>query len=271
MIKSALDPFLERRLESIETVDKQAFPPSTFDQPLSKKHSSAFSKSLKTNAKNSKPKVLAEVKKKSPSLGSLTEAKAIDLCKTFVEAGAHAISVLVDQVHFNGHPQDLLDCKLQYQSTPFLYKDFVLTEYQVHLASHIGADSILLMTQVLDDQELEKLYQLSLSLGLEPFIEVHTYTQYERALTLKPTIIGINARDFSTKGLPVHLNNAGKLLHTAKENNTLTTDIVMVAQSGIDSPQSYTTVCEACPESLPDAVQVGSSISSSGKVPNWLF
>ena len=271
MIKSELDLFLNRRKENIKELDRLQFPLSVVRDErnwptLNSKLSDIF---IKTQ--NTKIKVLAEIKKKSPSLGALSETDALALCESFLNGGADAISILVDNVNFGGTPKDLSTCTKAFKDTPFLYKDFVMSDYQVYLARTLGASNILLMTQVLEDEELKALFDLSVSIGLEPFIEVHNSDQLDRALKLNPNIIGINARDFSEKGLPIDLCNAGKILTNFLQNQSWPEQCFLIAQSGIDSEESYRTVVDACPDNFPHAVQIGSSVSKSGKLPDWLF
>ena len=271
MIKSELDGFLNRRQKNLNELDKVQFPLGVVeDQSNWPELKTSLSKVL-AKPNQHKIKVLAEVKKKSPSLGELSKVDAYSLCESFLSGGADAISVLVDNVNFGGYPMDLKISADRFPDIPFLYKDFVMESYQVYLARALGASNVLLMTQVLDDNELKQLYDLSLDIGLEPFVEVHNVEQLQRALQLKPKVIGINARDFSTKGLPVDLNNAGKLLHTYTEGQHWPEETFVIAQSGIDSEETYQKVISACPDGLPHAVQIGSSVSRSGSLPEWLF
>jgi indole-3-glycerol phosphate synthase len=270
MIKSELDQILDRRKQNLLDIDQIQFPSKVVEDKnnwpkLNNKLSDVLSK------KKGQIKVLAEVKKKSPSLGALTDIDAYSLCESFISDGAHAISVLVDNVNFGGYPMDLKVCAEGFPDTPMLYKDFVMETYQVYLARTLGASNILLMTQVLDDEELNELFELSVLIGLEPFIEVHDEEQLQRALALSPKVIGINARDFSKKGLPVDLENAGKLLENYFKHNQWPEHTFLIAQSGIDSESTYETVVKGCPEGFPHAVQIGSSVSKSRNLPQWLF
>ena len=201
-------------------------------------------------------------------MGELSQANALDMCNGYVRQGAKAISVLVDRANFNGHPKDLKDCCDAHPHLPFLHKDFVATAYQVRLAKHLGASSVLLMCQLLEPAELRDLYQLATSLGLEPFVEVHNSTELEFALELNPPIIGINSRDFKTTGMPVDLNTAPQLLKQLQEAWPKGT--ALVAQSGIFSANDIKTLCDSCPSGLPNAIQIGSSLSQAGEIPPWL-
>ncbi len=272
MIKSELDQFLNRRKENIAELDRVQFPLNFVQEEKNWPQINTKLSDIFLNESDSKKiKILAEIKKKSPSLGALSKVNALSLCESFLNDGADAISVLVDNVNFGGLPEDLKVCAEAFKDVPFLYKDFVMSEYQVYLARVLGASNVLLMTQVLEDNELSNLFELSVSIGLEPFVEVHNANQLERALNLSPKIIGINARDFSSKGLPIDLCNAGKLLNNYIEDQPWPDGCFLIAQSGIDSKESFQTVVDACPKKFPHAVQIGSSVSRSGSLPGWLF
>lgn len=272
MIDSHLKKFVDLRLSCLKEVDQAYLSESQAKElALRADHSPSLKKNLK-RGKGSSPRILAEVKKKSPSLGSLSDRTALEICSQYVDAGVAAISVLVDEINFSGHPKDLHDCCLKYPHIPFLYKDFVVCPYQVYLAKAIGASAILLMAQLLEKHEMETLFHLSLELGLEPFLEVHEWSELERVAPLRPPILGINARNFKDSQLPVDLATAPRLLQ--KHINVYGVwpeGTALVAQSGIFSESDFLNLCDACPEYLPDAIQIGSSLSKTSVMPAWLL
>ena len=271
MIESHLTQFAQRRLTSLENVDQVVFPSDQL------KHSQFYSQvrpslkeALLPSASNSdlgSLRFLFEIKKASPTMGILSQVDALDLCSTYVSQGAKAISVLVDQVNFSGHPSDLMNCCQAHPSLPFLHKDFVATPYQVHLAKALGASAVLLMCQLLEPSELKELYTLATELGLEPFVETHDAGELEFALSLNPPIIGINSRDFKTKGLPLDLGTAPRLLIDV---GPWPKDIALVAQSGLFNGEDLAKLKQDCPTGLPHAVQIGSSLSQAGEIPPWI-
>lgn len=269
MKDSHLRHYATKRLQSLEEVDKKCYPEAMLKGAEPKfLRPTKLSSSLKRGASD-KPHVLFEVKKASPTLGKITQVKAGDLCESFIGMGARAVSVLVDPVNFGGHPDDLAICVEAYPETPFLWKDFVLGEYQVRLAKYLGASAVLLMTQLLEDDVLKDLFQLCQSLEIEAFVETHTIQELEFALGLNPSMVGINARDFSTPGLPVELETASKIV--AELEGGWPEQAVLVAQSGISTLNDFQKVISELPEGLPDAVQIGSGVSGSqGLPPNLL-
>lgn len=269
MKKSHLCQYATKRLASLDQVDKKTYPEAMlFESEPKNSRPGQLSPSLK-RAGGTKPHVLFEVKKASPTLGEITQVTAGDLCSGFLEMGARAVSVLVDPVNFGGHPDDLAHCVELFPETPFLWKDFVLGEYQVRLAKYLGASAVLLMTQLLEDEILKDLFQLCQSLEIEPFVETHTVQELEFALSLNPTMVGINARDFATPGLPVDLTTASNILAELKTDWPRQT--VLVAQSGISSAGDLKMVLDGMPTGLPDAVQIGSGVSGAqGLAPELL-
>jgi len=256
---SHLCSYAQKREASLEQFDKKLFPlQRLLSEPLFSDRPEQVSSCLRRVS--SKPEVLFEVKKASPTLGSITSRGAVELCHDFVESGAKAISVLVDPVNFGGHPQDLIDAVKSFSALPFLWKDFVVSEYQVRLAKHCGASAVLLMTQLLEDDVLKDLFQLCQAIGIEAFVETHRQAELEFALELGASFIGINARDFSTPGLPVDLTTASKLLNRLGKD--LPSECVLVAQSGIATVEDLNAVLSNMPAGRPDAVQIGSSVSS---------
>jgi indole-3-glycerol phosphate synthase len=269
MIESHLTQFAQRRLESLKTVDQLEFPIDALqDSPFYLQKRPSLRESLLPNSQSADElHFLFEIKKASPTMGTLSKIDAVDMCSTYVEQGAKAISVLVDQVNFSGHPNDLKNCCSAHSHLPFLHKDFVATSYQVQLAKSLGASSVLLMCQLLEQNELKDLYDQATAIGLEPFVEVHDANELDFALSLNPPIIGINSRDFKTKGLPIDLNTAPKLLSDLK---SWPQGVALVAQSGLFNGEDLARLRNDCPKGLPHCAQIGSSLSQAGEIPAWI-
>ena len=267
MIRSHLSTFVHQRLECVANIDQKLWPDDQLPfMPFFRATRPSLRQALM--APNGKVNILVEVKKASPSCGELSQVSALELCKNYVNAGAQALSVLVDQPNFKGHPQDLLDGVTHYPQLPFLFKDFVATAYQVRLAKALGASAVLLMSQLLEWPEMQDLFALARELGLEAFVECHDLEELERALTLHPPIVGINSRDFKDPKLTIDLGTAPRLLKQLSSPWPATT--ALVAQSGLSSGADLEQLLAACPKGLPHAVQIGSSLSLAGTLPAWL-
>jgi indole-3-glycerol phosphate synthase len=143
-------------------------------------------------------KVIAEIKRSSPSRGSLASiADPAALARTYELGGASAISVLTEGRKFGGSLADLEAVRAAV-SIPVLRKDFIATPYQVFEARAAGADLVLLIVAALDDARLAELFALIGDLGMTALVETHSAEELDRAARLGARLIGVNARDLST-------------------------------------------------------------------------
>lgn len=143
-------------------------------------------------------KLIAEIKRASPSKGDLAPIKDVaELAKTYAAGGAAAISVLTESSRFKGALEDLAAVR-EAVSIPILRKDFISNEQQVLEARACGADLVLLIVAGLDQKDLEHLARFIESFGMTPFIETHDASEIERAVDAGARMIGINARNLST-------------------------------------------------------------------------
>jgi indole-3-glycerol phosphate synthase len=192
--------------------------------------------------------LIAEVKRASPSKGLLRpELHPEVLARQYERAGASAISVLTDERYFQGSLDDLRAARGAI-GLPALRKDFVIDAYQVYEARAAGADAILLIAAVLEDDELASLYRLARELGMSALVEVHDLDELERALRISPRIVGVNNRDLRT--FEVDLQTTARLrAHVPPE-------VVLVAESGVHCRQDV----ERLAEMGADAMLVGESL-----------
>lgn len=143
-------------------------------------------------------KLIAEVKKASPSRGVLVkDFDALALASTYARSGAAAISVLTEFVHFQGRLEYLNQIRDKVK-LPLLRKDFIFDAYQVYESAASGADALLLIAAILSPEELGRLLKLSRNLGLACLVEVHDEQELDQALNSGAEIIGINNRDLNT-------------------------------------------------------------------------
>lgn len=142
--------------------------------------------------------VIAEVKRRSPSAGSIDEtADPAALARAYEAGGAAAISVLTERDHFGGRPEDLVRAK-RATCLPVLRKDFIVDEYQVYESRALGADGVLLIARLLGGDGLRVMLAHVAGAGLEALVEVHTEDELHDALDADAAIIGINNRDLAT-------------------------------------------------------------------------
>ena len=146
-------------------------------------------------AKGSGARVIAEIKRRSPSKGEIrADFDPVGCARSYAEAGAAAISVLTDERFFGGRLEFLEDVRSAVD-IPLLRKDFVIDAYQIDEARVSGADAVLLIVAALPRQELGRLRQHAASLGLDVLVEVHDEGELESALAAGADLIGINNRD----------------------------------------------------------------------------
>jgi indole-3-glycerol phosphate synthase len=179
------------------------------------------------NAAVTRPPVIAELKKASPSKGLIRPRfNPAELAPELEQAGAACLSILTDEPFFQG----CLDY-LQIASTstllPCLRKDFIVDEFQIVEARAYGADAILLIVAALTDSELKDLRNAARGMGLDVLCEVHDRAELDRALPLDCEMLGVNSRNLRT--FDVNSAEAEKLACL------LPPDVVRVAESGIGS------------------------------------
>ena len=169
---------------------------------------------------------IAEVKRRSPSAGDLRpDADPAELAARFADAGAAAVSILVDG-RFGGSWEDLRAARAT-TDVPLLAKGFFSSRLHLQEARDNGADAVLLLLRDLDDQITLELMQTAAELGLDALVEAHDADELERAVTLGADPIGINARDLST----FQIDRRAQLDLVAKAPR----DRLVVAESGISS------------------------------------
>jgi len=185
-----------------------------------------FAAALRAAAKT-RPVIIAECKKASPSKGILREQYSPEqIALEYESAGAAAISVLTEPEFFQGS-LDHLSAVSQAVQIPVLRKDFMLDEFQIIEARAAGADAILLIVAALEDDQLRDLKHAAHLAQLDVLCEVHSSQELARALDLGFAIIGVNCRNLKTLAVDrnVHDELAGLMPF----------DILRVAESGISS------------------------------------
>lgn len=142
--------------------------------------------------------VVAEVKRRSPSLGVLREGiVAGALAADYERGGASCISVLTDVEHFAGSPSDLAEVRSTV-ALPVLRKDFIVDERDVCDARLMGADCVLLIAAALNDDELRRFIARAALLGMDVLVEAHDADEVRRALDAGARLVGVNQRDLVT-------------------------------------------------------------------------
>lgn len=207
-------------------------------------------KSLQAALTQSSLAVIAEIKRQSPSKGKLAAiADPLLLAKRYVTGGASAISILTDELFFNGRLTDLTSVAnaIALSSVPILRKDFIIDEIQLTESYHAQADAVLLIVAVLKEKTTKMLEYVH-GLGLEALVEVHKQDELELALASGAKIIGINNRDLTTFVVDTS--------HALKLGKAIPPSIIKVAESGIATPE----MARAYREAGFDAVLIGEAL-----------
>src|SRR3972149_6293929 len=181
--------------------------------------------------------IIAEVKKHSPSSGSLREdADPCAFALLYEKYGAAAVSVLTDRVFFHGAPEYLVDIKKAVR-IPVLRKDFIIDIYQIYESRLMGADALLLISRLLPVEQLREFILIAMSLRMWPLVEVHSREELENALAAGAEIIGINNRDLKT--FTTDIKTTIELAPLVPAGKTL------VSESGIHSRKDIETLKKA--------------------------
>ncbi|GAB1543490.1 hypothetical protein NUACC21_61650 [Scytonema sp. NUACC21] len=139
-----------------------------------------FLAAIRQNQK--KPSIIAEVKKASPSKGIIRENfDPLDIALAYERGGASCISVLTDAKFFQGSFENLQILRNKV-NIPLLCKEFIIDPYQIYLARVKGADAILLIAAILNDEAIKDFLHIAQNLGMTVLVEVHTLREMDRVL-----------------------------------------------------------------------------------------
>lgn len=208
----------------------------------------SFASALRSGGKVA---LIAEVKRRSPSAGSISsDLDPARHAAKYAASGAAAISVLTEQAHFGGAIGDLVAVRERVQ-VPVLRKDFIVDELQLLEARAAGASAALLIVRILTARRLEELLTFGRGTGLDLLVETHTRGEIDVALTAGADIVGVNCRDLDTFALDP--DKAWELLAH------LPTGPLAVAESAMHTRADVEKAARAGAE----AVLVGTALSSA--------
>lgn len=192
----------------------------------------AFTSALVGSKREGRLAVIAEVKRVSPAQGVLgADVDVARLARAYVAAGATAISVVTEPKHWGGSLRDL-EAVRDAVNVPILFKDIVVTEYQVLEARKAGADAALLIAEALNEHDLSTITKRAAELDVGVLVEAHEPSAFERAVDFVARagtrIVGINARNLRRPS-EIDADRVGQLHALARD------DQILVAESGIAS------------------------------------
>ena len=187
-------------------------------------------KAYLTATKEDPYKIIAEVKKASPSKGVIRkDFDPLFIAQEYSRAGVDAISVLTEPHFFQGNLEYLTGIR-RYVPTPLLRKDFIFCEYQLVEALAFGADFVLLIAKMLTKKELKDLLNYTWHLGINALVEVHDKDDLKNAIYAGAEIIGINHRNLDTFEMDMTLSE--KLMPLIPNGK------IIVAESGINDKET---------------------------------
>lgn len=196
--------------------------------------------------------VIAEIKRRSPSMGDLNaDLDPALMAKAYADGGAAALSVLTDADYFGGCADDLQAARAAVD-LPVIRKDFTVCEADVRAARAMGADAVLLIAAVLSDDELRRCHDTALAVGLDALIEIHDEAELARALAVGARLVGVNQRDLHT----FEVDHARALRMAAQ----IPAEVVRVAESGVRNASDARSLRDAGY----DAILVGQTVVTAG-------
>ncbi|MDD5757702.1 MAG: indole-3-glycerol phosphate synthase TrpC [Desulfobulbaceae bacterium] len=169
--------------------------------------------------------LIAEAKKASPSKGVIcANFDPVAIAIDYEAGGARAISVLTDEQYFQGS-LDYIPRVRAAVSLPVIRKEFIIDEIQIRQAALFGADAILLIAAILDQQQISDFQALAKELGMDSLVEVHDEAEAAKALAAGSLLIGINNRNL--QDFTVDLNTTFRVMAE------LPKEMPVVSESGI--------------------------------------
>lgn len=201
--------------------------------------------------------LLTEVKFSSPSLGKIrTITDPVSIASQMIAGGSKALSVLTQPHLFNGSPEYFMKVR-QAVDVPMLMKDIMIEKVQIDAAKKIGADFMLVIQSLFDQnylKDVDEFIAYGHKQGLQILLEVHTKQEFENALKTEADLIGINNRNLDT--LEIDLKTTETILSGINKSRPI------LSESGINTPEDiqYLKKCGA------DAFLIGSSIMKSDNI-----
>ncbi|EGG42397.1 indole-3-glycerol-phosphate synthase [Candidatus Nitrosarchaeum limnium SFB1] len=206
---------------------------------------------------NNHATLLTEIKFSSPSLGKIrTLTNPASIAKQMIAGGAKALSILTQPHLFNGSPDYFIQVR-QAVDVPLLMKDIMIDTIQIDAAEKIGADYMLVIQSLFDQEflkDIDEFIGYGHKKGLKILLEVHTKQEFQNALKTEADLIGINNRNLDT--LEIDLKTTERVLEGYKKTR------LIISESGIETPEDiqYLKKCGA------DAFLIGSSIMKSDNI-----
>ncbi len=225
---SILNEIYEYKIEFVEKQKKLHTQSDILDKIKNlPSHNFSFSKKLRNE--RSRTSIIGELKRASPSLGNFVnkEINLPNIAKRYEECGVSCLSILTDEKYFKGSVTDLTNIR-KISTLPILRKDFIVDEYQIYESKLVGANCILIILAMIDQNKADELEAIAKNIGLDVIIEIHNKEELQRAVNMKSELIGINNRN---------LNNFETSLETTIELSNYIGNLnkIFISESGFHS------------------------------------
>ena len=247
----------ERREYVREAKERRSIAEVLVDTPRAFSSVDRFAMALRRARQANGLALIAEVKRRSPALGTLAAPTFSPGQQAYLYSGsgATAISVLTEPNHWAGSLDDVREVREKAPRMPVLAKDVIVDEYQIAEAHAAGASAVLLIAEALDDATLKRLREFAASLGLGTLVEAHEATAFGRAVACGSTVVGVNARDLRDPQT-IDIGRV-RMLHTFAKSEQ-----ILVAESGIESADDVRML-----PSRVDAILVGTALMRAADPP----
>ncbi len=194
-MSTILDSIIARKREELAIRKREMTIPEIRDMAAARPAPRGFARSI---ASASRPAVIAELKKASPSKGLIKpDFDPAVIASAYDSNGAAAISVLTESRYFLGDIEYLTTVSAV-TTVPLLRKDFIVDFYQIEEARAYGADAVLLIVAALDGQLIDELSHAAAESGLDTLVEIHSPYELDTALSCRASVVGVNNRNLKT-------------------------------------------------------------------------
>ena len=198
MSENILEKIINKKRNKIQNLIKEISISTLNEKIINFKNYINFKEKILNNINHDKMSIIAEIKKASPSAGTIIENyNPVEIANTYLKNNATCLSVLTEEDFFLGNLIHINKIK-QKINLPILCKDFFVDKFQVHLSRSYGADAILIILAGVDEKTADELYEEAEKLKMSVIVEVHTVEEAKKSLKYKDALIGINNRNLKT-------------------------------------------------------------------------
>ena len=198
MSENILEKIINKKRNKIQNLIKEISISTLNEKIINFKNYINFKEKILNNMNHDKMSIIAEIKKASPSAGTIIENyNPVEIANTYLKNNATCLSVLTEEDFFLGNLIHINKIK-QKINLPILCKDFFVDKFQVHLSRSYGADAILIILAGVDEKTADELYEEAEKLKMSVIVEVHTVEEAKKSLKYKDALIGINNRNLKT-------------------------------------------------------------------------